>query len=55
MDILEKITKLREARKWTEYMLSEKSGLAQSTISSWYKKNMLPSITSLEKYAMGSE
>ena len=49
MDILDKITKLREERHWTEYQLAEKSGLTQSTISSWYRKGLLPSIPSLEK------
>ena len=49
MNILEKITTLREDRHWTEYQLAEKSGLTQSTISSWYRKNMLPTIPSLEK------
>lgn len=49
MDILEKIRKLRLERNWTEYQLAEKSGLPQSTISSWYRKNLQPSISSLEK------
>ena len=49
MDILDKITKMRMERHWTEYQLAENSGLTQSTISSWYRKNMLPSIPSLEK------
>ena len=49
MDILEKITIMRMERHWTEYQLAEKSGLTQSTISSWYRKHMLPSIPSLEK------
>lgn len=49
MDILSKITELREERHWTEYQLAEESGLTQSTISSWYRKNMLPSISSLSK------
>lgn len=49
MNILKKITDLREERHWTEYQLAEKSGLTQSTISSWYRKNMLPSISSLTK------
>ena len=49
MDILEKITELREERHWTEYQLAEKSGLTQSTISSWYRKGLVPSIPSLEK------
>ena len=49
MNILEKITTLREERHWTEYQLAEKSGLTQSTISSWYRKDMLPTIPSLYK------
>ena len=49
MAILEKIRNLRLERNWSEYQLAEKSGLPQSTISSWYRKDMLPSISSLEK------
>ena len=49
MNILEKITTLREERHWTEYQLAEKSGLTQSTLSSWYRKNLLPTIPSLMK------
>jgi len=49
LNILEKITTLREYRHWTEYQLAEKSGLTQSTISSWYRKNLLPTIPSLMK------
>lgn len=48
-DILATITKYREDRGWTEYQLAERSGLPQSTISSWYRKNMIPTIPSLEK------
>lgn len=48
-DILATITAYREARGWTEYQLAERSGLPQSTISSWYRKNMMPTIPSLEK------
>jgi len=49
MNVLEKIVLLREKRHWTEYQLAEHSGLTQSTISSWYRKGMLPSIPSLNK------
>ena len=49
MDILEKIRKFRTDRNWTEYQLAEKSELPQSTISSWYRKKQLPTISSLEK------
>ena len=48
-DILATITAYREQRGWTEYQLAEKSGLPQSTISSWYRKNMVPTVPSLEK------
>ena len=48
-DILSVITAYREERGWTEYQLAECSGLPQSTISSWYRKKMVPTIPSLEK------
>ena len=49
IDILKIILEHREARGWSEYQLAERSGLPQSTISSWYKKNMMPSLASMEK------
>lgn len=48
-DILSAITAYREDRGWTEYQLAERSGLPQSTISSWYRKKMVPTLPSLEK------
>lgn len=48
-DILSAITSYRQERGWSEYQLAERSGLPQSTISTWYRKNMTPSIPSLEK------
>ena len=48
-DILETITEYRERKGWTEYQLSERSGLPQSTISSWYRRKIIPSVPSLEK------
>ena len=48
-DILAAITKYRTQRGWTEYQLAELSGLPQSTISSWYRKSMTPTIPSLQK------
>lgn len=46
--ILEKIRYLRDARKWSEYRLSEESGIPQSTISSWFRHKAVPSVASLE-------
>ena len=49
MDVLARITALRTGGNGSEYQLAERSGLTQSTISSWYRKNMMPSIPSLER------
>ena len=48
MEVLEKIQQLRQHMGWTEYRLSEESGIAQSTISSWFRKGLLPSVGSLK-------
>ena len=48
-DILATITKYQKERGWSEYQLAEQSGLPQSTISSWYRKNVVPTVPSLEK------
>lgn len=49
VDVLKEILYYRQQKGWSEYQLAEESGLTQSTISSWYRKNMIPSIPSLEK------
>lgn len=49
MTVLERILQLRLERGWSEYKLSEESGIAQTTISSWFRKDIYPSIPSLEK------
>ena len=49
IDILQRIVELREKKGWTEYQLSVQSGITQSTISSWYRKNMMPSVYSIER------
>jgi len=52
-DILGKIDKERMSRGWTEYMLAECSGLTQSTISTWRRKNLQPNVASIEKICGG--
>ena len=49
MDVLERILQLRLERGWSEYRLAEESGIAQTTISSWFRKQISPSVPSLEK------
>lgn len=52
-DVLAEITRLRLQRQWSEYELAQYSGLAQSTISTWYRKNQVPTIQTLEKVCGG--
>lgn len=49
MTVLERILQLKKERGWTEYRLSLESGIAQTTISSWFRKNITPSIASLQR------
>lgn len=52
-DVLNKIQSERQKRGWTEYTLAKNSELSQSTISSWYRKDLEPSLASLEKICNG--
>lgn len=48
-DILKRILDERQKRNWSEYTLARNSGITQSTISTWYKRNLQPSVASIEK------
>ena len=48
-DINERIIELRMERHWSEYQLAEKSGIGQSTISSWTRTKSRPTVPNLEK------
>ena len=52
-DILAEITRLRLMRNWTEYELAQHSGLSQSTISTWYRKNQIPTVQTLDRVCKG--
>lgn len=52
-DVLNKIQQERQKRGWTEYNLAKNSDLSQSTISSWYRKDLEPSLASIEKICNG--
>ena len=52
-DVLNKIQAERQKRGWTEYTLAKNSELSQSTISSWYRKDLEPSLASLERICNG--
>ena len=48
-DVLREITRLRLERGWSEYELAQNSGISQSIISTWYRKNQTPTIQALDK------
>lgn len=52
-DILKKINEEKEKRNWTEYELAQNCGLTQSTISTWYRRNLQPSVSSIERICAG--
>lgn len=48
-DVLARIKELREARGWSVYKLAKLSDIPQSTIATWYQKNLYPPIDKLER------
>jgi transcriptional regulator with XRE-family HTH domain len=52
-DVLGKIEKERTQRNWTEYTLAKNAGITQSTISTWYRRQLQPSVASIEKICVG--
>ncbi len=52
-DILKRIDDERIKRNWSEYALAKNSDITQSTISTWYRKKLQPSVASIEKICTG--
>ncbi len=52
-DVLNEIIRLRMQRGWTEYELSQRADIPQSTISTWYSKKQVPTLYSLDKICKG--
>ncbi len=53
MDVLKKLRQLMRARGWTEYRLAQECGLNVSTISNIYRRNTMPTITTLDTICAG--
>jgi transcriptional regulator with XRE-family HTH domain len=53
MDVLERIEQLRDERNWSNYKLSQVSGVSQTTIRNMFARNTLPGIATLEAICMG--
>mgnify|MGYP002573672803 FL=1 len=48
MDVIKRITELTRERGWSTYRLAQKSGLSASTIANIYRRNTVPSLSTLE-------
>ncbi len=53
MDTHARLQQLLRERGWTEYKLSKKCGLSQSTIGNIFRRNTVPSIATLETICKG--
>lgn len=53
MDVLERLRGLLDERGWTEYRLAKECGLSESTIANIFRRNSVPSITTLESICDG--
>ena len=47
-NVLNRLKELREERGWSVYKLAKLSTIPQSTIATWYQKNLYPPIDKLE-------
>ena len=48
MNTHDRLRKLMKERGWTEYRLSKECGLSESTLANIFRRNTVPSITTLE-------
>ena len=48
MDAHKRLRQLMQERGWTEYRLSKECGLSESTLANIFRRNTVPSISTLE-------
>lgn len=53
MDTHDRLRQLLKERNWSEYRLSKNCGLSESTIANIFRRNTVPSITTLETICKG--
>lgn len=53
MDTHKRLRQLLNERGWTEYRLSKQCGLSESTLANIFKRNTMPSISTLEAICAG--
>ena len=53
MDVHKKLRQLLDERGWTEYKLSKKCGLSESTLANIFRRNTTPSLSTLNAICNG--
>ena len=53
MDTHKRLLQLLNERNWSEYKLAKQCGLSESTIANIFRRNTVPSITTLEAICNG--
>ncbi len=53
MDVNERIKTLMQERGWTPYRLAKESGLSDATVGNLFRRNTVPSMTTLEAICRG--
>lgn len=53
MDVLKRIEQLRDERGWSNYKLSQLTGVSQTTLRNMFTRNTLPGIATLESICKG--
>ena len=53
MDALQRLRRLLDERGWSVYRLAKNCGLSVSTLANVFKRNTVPTITTLERICEG--
>lgn len=53
MNIHMRLRRLMDERGWTEYRLAKECGLSESTLANIFRRNTVPSLTTLEAICSG--
>jgi len=53
MNIKERIQQIMDARGWSSYQLAKETGLSESTIANIFKRDSIPTFTTIETICSG--
>ena len=48
MDVLQRLAELQKQYGWSDYRIAKEAGLSPNTVSNIYRRNNIPSMTTLE-------